>query len=59
MYTAKQAAEIVRCAQDSNDTLIVIDATNNDAVWYYSDPKPQAEEIKGRVAFWKGVKVIE
>jgi uncharacterized protein (DUF427 family) len=32
---------------------------NNDAVWYYADPKPQAEEIKGRVAFWKGVKVIE
>jgi hypothetical protein len=33
-YTAKQAAEIVWRAQDSNDTLIVIDATNNDAVWY-------------------------
>ncbi len=33
-YTAKQAAEIVRRAQDSNDTLIVIDATNNDAAWY-------------------------
>jgi uncharacterized protein (DUF427 family) len=30
---------------------------NNDAVWYYPDPKPQAEEIRGRVAFWKGVKV--
>ena len=33
-YTAKQAAEIVRRAQDSNDTLIVIDPTNNDAAWY-------------------------
>lgn len=25
---------IVRRAQDANDTLIVIDATNNDAAWY-------------------------
>lgn len=31
--------------------------TNENAVWYYADPKPAAAEIKGRVAFWKGVKV--
>lgn len=36
-YTAKQAADIVRRAQDTNDTLIVIDATNNDAAWYGLD----------------------
>lgn len=30
---------------------------NTDAVWYYADPKPEAENIRGRVAFWKGVKV--
>ena len=36
-YTAKQAAEIVRRAQDANDTLIAIDASNNDAVWYGID----------------------
>ena len=30
---------------------------NTDAVWYYADPKPEAAHIKGRVAFWKGVKV--
>lgn len=30
---------------------------NPDAAWYYPDPKPAAAEIKGRVAFWKGVKV--
>jgi hypothetical protein len=36
-YTAKQAAEIVRRAQDANDTLIVIDASNNDAAWYGLD----------------------
>ena len=33
-YSATQAAEIVRRAQDANDTLIAIDATNNDASWY-------------------------
>ena len=32
-------------------------AENQDAAWFYADPKPAAAEIKGRVAFWKGVKV--
>ena len=32
--------------------------TNADSVWYYPDPKPAAAEIRGRVAFWKGVRVI-
>ena len=31
--------------------------TNPDAVWYYPEPKSAAAQIKGRVAFWKGVKV--
>ena len=31
---------------------------NRDAVWYYADPKPAAAEIRGRVAFWKGVQVV-
>jgi uncharacterized protein (DUF427 family) len=30
---------------------------NTDAVWYYADPKPEAESVRGRVAFWKGVTV--
>ncbi len=30
---------------------------NPDACWYYPDPKPAAMQIKGRVAFWKGVRV--
>jgi len=33
-------------------------ATNNDAAWYYQEPKPLADGIKGRVAFWKGVQVV-
>jgi uncharacterized protein (DUF427 family) len=31
--------------------------TNKDAAWYYAEPSAAAAEIKGRVAFWKGVKV--
>jgi uncharacterized protein (DUF427 family) len=31
--------------------------TSHDAVWYYPDPKPAAEQIRGRVAFWKDVAV--
>jgi uncharacterized protein (DUF427 family) len=30
---------------------------NIDAVWYYADPKPEAEMVRDRVAFWKGVQV--
>lgn len=38
-------------------TLQVGDAENRDAAWYYPDPKPKAEAIRGRIAFWKGVTV--
>jgi uncharacterized protein (DUF427 family) len=30
---------------------------NPNAAWYYPEPKPAAQQIKGYVAFWKGVKV--
>lgn len=30
---------------------------NADAAWYYPEPKPRAEHIRGRVAFWNGVEV--
>ncbi|PEN13642.1 hypothetical protein CRI94_10070 [Longibacter salinarum] len=33
--------------------------TNENAAWYYPDPKDAASEIKGYVAFWKGVTVTE
>jgi len=31
--------------------------TNPDAAWYYAEPKSAASDIKGYVAFWKGVEV--
>ena len=30
---------------------------STDAVWYYPEPKPAADQIRGRVAFWKDVVV--
>jgi uncharacterized protein (DUF427 family) len=31
--------------------------TNGDAVWFYPEPKDAAQQIRGRMAFWKGVTV--
>ena len=31
--------------------------TNEDAAWYYPSPKPEAANIAGYIAFWKGVEV--
>ncbi len=39
--------------------LLVDGNANPDAVWYYAEPKEAAAEIKGRMAFWKGVRVSE
>jgi uncharacterized protein (DUF427 family) len=38
--------------------VVVGNAVNRDAVWYYPDPKEAAKQIRGRVAFWKGVQVV-
>jgi len=43
--------------QASYCSLLVKGEMNIDAVWYYADPKPEAEMVRGRVAFWKGVTV--
>ena len=37
---------------------VVVDGrVNKDAAWYYPQPKDAAAQIKGCVAFWKGVRV--
>lgn len=43
--------------QASYYTLEVNGQQNKDAGWYYADPKPAADNIKNRIAFWKGVQV--
>lgn len=40
-------------------TLFVNGDANPDAVWTYVNPKEAAAQIRGRVAFWKGVQVVE
>jgi len=37
--------------------LVVDGQVNRDAAWYYPEVKEAAASIKGRVAFWKGVRV--
>jgi len=39
-------------------TIVVGGSENVDAAWYYPSPKAAAARIAGKVAFWKGVKVV-
>ena len=43
--------------QASYYNIVVGEEVNEDAAWYYPEPKDAAANIKGRVAFWKGVVV--
>ncbi len=38
-------------------TLTVEGKKNKDAAWYYPEVSELARTIKGRVAFWKGVRI--
>ena len=38
--------------------LVVDGARNEDAAWYYKEPRDAAKNIAGCVAFWKGVQVV-
>jgi uncharacterized protein (DUF427 family) len=40
-------------------TIDVDGESNQDAAWYYPEPKEAASNIKGYVAFWKGVQVLD
>ncbi len=37
--------------------VVVGEKVNSGAAWYYPAPKQAAQEIQGRIAFWKGVRV--
>jgi len=43
--------------QASYYNVVVNGATNKDAAWYYPETKSEANNIKGYLAFWRGVKV--
>jgi len=38
-------------------TVVMDGQDNQDAAWYYPDPKPVARKVKGYVAFWRGVEI--
>lgn len=40
-------------------TLDVEGTQNKDAAWYYPETSELAKNIKGYVAFWKGVEVVK
>jgi hypothetical protein len=50
-------AQVQRGEQVRVGSLLVNGELNPDAVWYYPEPSEAAAEIKGRMAFWKGVQV--
>lgn len=39
--------------------VVVNGETNKDAAWCYSEPTPDAMNIKGYIAFWRDVEVFE
>lgn len=41
----------------SYHSLEVDGAVNEDAAWYYAEPKSRAASIKGHLAFWRGVTI--
>jgi uncharacterized protein (DUF427 family) len=40
-------------------TVVIDGQDNQDAAWYYPDPKPVARKLRGYVAFWRGVEVMK
>lgn len=45
---------------DASYLSVVVDGErNDDAAWTYPTPSDAAQPIKDRVAFWKGVEVVE
>ncbi len=39
-------------------TIVADGKENPDAAWFYEEPSELARSIKGRIAFWKGVKIL-
>lgn len=40
-------------------TINVDGKKNEDAAWYYPQTKEKADNIKGYIAFWRGVEIVE
>ena len=57
--TVEQAGTLAQCFEGTAHyyNVVVDGMTNENAAWYYPEPKAAAAEIKDHVAFWKGVRV--
>ena len=40
-------------------TIKINGSNNKDSAWYYPEPSEAAKEIKGYIAFWRGVEIVE
>jgi uncharacterized protein (DUF427 family) len=40
-------------------SLAVDGVVNADAAWFYPEPKDAAAQIRDRVAFWRGVQIVD
>ena len=38
--------------------VVVAGEVNQNAAWYYPEPKDAAKNIAGRIAFWRGVQIL-
>jgi uncharacterized protein (DUF427 family) len=57
-FEASQTHTICPWKGEASYRSVVVDGErNDDAAWYYPDPKDAAREITDRVAFWHGVTV--
>ena len=45
--------------QASYYNIVVDNKVNKEAAWYYPETKEKANHIKGMVAFWRSVEVID
>ena len=70
VYAFDEYTAIIENLQDSATTsfcgwkgtanyhhVVVDGVVHEDAAWFYADPKPEAQQIAGRIAFWKDVTV--
>ena len=60
--TVRESATTSVCPWKGTASYLSIEVdgqVNENAAWYYPEPKDAAAEIKDRVAFWKGVKIEE
>ena len=58
MRSDSSTTSVYPCKGTASYHSVVVDGqTNDDAAWYYPQPRDATKEITDRIAFWKGVTV--